>query len=68
MDRTIAAMDQRHGERLEILSADPSNVILELDVAGGMRYRYIGFVSSDRSTMSGHWNGLNGQEAFRRMP
>ena len=67
MDRTMFAEDQRHGELLRVVSADPSPVILELVSAFGRQYRFTGTLSSEGSRLSGSWNGLNAQSSFRRI-
>jgi hypothetical protein len=68
MDRVIGVVDQRSGEPLRVVSADPTSVILELESAGGPQYRFNGAISADGNTVTGHWNGLNARENFRRIP
>jgi len=67
MDRMIAIEDQRHGELLRIVSADPLNLILDLDSAIGPQYRFTGVLAGDGSVISGRWNGLNASGSFRRI-
>ncbi len=60
MDRIIAVVDQRHGEPLEVLSADPLQVTLALVSAGGPPFRFNGRLSDDGSTLSGRWDAGTG--------
>ena len=67
MDRMLVVTDQRHGELLAILSADPLNVTFELVSSTGIHYRFSGNVSNDGLTLSGHWNGLSASGNCRRV-
>ena len=67
MDRTVFVEDQRDGELLSVVSADPSRVILELVSAANRQYRFTRALSSEASRLSGSWDGLNAQSSFRRI-
>jgi hypothetical protein len=65
MDRILGVVDQRHGEPLEVLSADSSQVTLAL-VSAGSNARFNGRLSDDGSTLSGRWD--NGAGSYRLGP
>jgi hypothetical protein len=67
MDRVIDIQDQRFGEPFQVISADPSNIMLQLDTAIGALYHFDGVLSNDGSSIAGHWNGLNARDHFRRL-
>jgi hypothetical protein len=71
MDQTEAGTDQRHlGRLLRIISADPSNVVMEEDTGVCCPGRFAGVVSGDGSSLSGRWTSLNNvqgtHQSFRR--
>jgi hypothetical protein len=74
MDRTIALIDQRRGELLQVIATENRAITLDTTSAGGMRYRFRGTVSGDGSTLVGAWQGegagggtLNAATSFRRI-
>jgi hypothetical protein len=71
MDQTQAGADQRHlGRLLRIISADPSNVLMEEETGVCCPGRFAGVVSGDGSSLSGNWTSLNNvqgtRQSFRR--
>jgi len=61
MDRTSAypgARNESFGEWLRVLSADPSNVILEPMNITGPGYRFTGALSDDGNRLTGRWENL----------
>lgn len=61
MDRTFAyagARNERFGEWLRVLSADPSNVILEPMNVTGPGYRFTGALADDGNRLTGRWENL----------
>lgn len=59
LDRTIQT-DQRNGERLSVLSATQSAIVLGTVSAWGANYRYEGTLSGDGKQMGGQWHGDGG--------
>jgi hypothetical protein len=69
LDRTLSAydpraqathIDQRNGERLSVLSATQSAIVLGTVSALGENYRYEGTLSGDGKQMGGQWHGDGG--------
>ena len=61
MDRIFAyagARSERFGERLLVLSADPSSVMLEMTNHTGPGYRFTGALSDDGNRLTGRWENL----------
>jgi hypothetical protein len=67
MDRALLVGDQRYGELLKIVSADPSRFVLELVSAIAPQYRFTGVLSDGGLTLRGSWNGLHAHSNFRRI-
>ena len=72
MDRAAAPTNQRHGERLRIVSSEPPNLVIETISAGCCTNRFTGRLTEDRMSLSGKWSSLNlkvdAQQVFRRIP
>ena len=69
LDRTLSGydpraqathIDQRNGERLSVLSATQSAIVLVTVSALGANYRYEGTLSGDGKKMGGQWHGDGG--------
>jgi hypothetical protein len=65
--------DQRSGERLQVLSATDSKVILETSSATSPPYQYRANLSEDHQVLTGTWEResggrLNAPDTFRRDP
>jgi hypothetical protein len=61
MDRIFAyagARNEHVGGWLRVLSADPSNVILETTNITGVGYRFTGALSDDGNRLTGRWENL----------
>jgi hypothetical protein len=61
MDRIFTVAGARNdslGARLIVISADPSNVILETTNVTGMTYRFTGALSDDATRLTGRWENL----------
>jgi hypothetical protein len=59
LDRTIQT-DQRNGERLSVLSATPSAIVLGTVNSWGAKYKYEGTLSGNGKRMDGQWHGDGG--------
>src|SRR5260370_1393787 len=59
LDRTIQT-DQRNGERLSVLSATQSAIVLGTVNPWGASYRYEGTLSDNGKKMGGQWHGDGG--------
>jgi hypothetical protein len=77
MDRIFAyagARNERFGERLTVISADPSNVILQTTNLTGAAYQFAAALSKDGNRLTGRWaeqsfsSSLNALHDFLRVP
>ncbi len=71
LDRTSDPTNQRHGERLRIVSADSSNVRFETISAGCCSNQFSGRLSDDEMTITGKWSSptinVDKEQVFRRL-
>jgi len=66
---TEATQSRRFGRSMEVVSADPNNIVLQNEAPNYQTLgRFTGVLSSDGNTMTGQWNGRSALRIFRRIP
>jgi len=72
MNKDAKSSDQRHGDRLRVVSPEPANFVVETISAGCCTNRFSGRLSDDGLSLIGKWSSLkinvDAQQVFRRIP